>query len=1030
MPLALSMLLAAALAQAPQIDEALLENFTWRSVGPAGAGGRVVDVEVVGEFPFHIFVATASGGLWRSTNGGVTWEPIFDDQDVVSIGAIAVNPSNPDVLWVGTGEANPRNSVSWGNGVYKSNDGGKSWVNVGLENTHHIGRIAVDPRNPDTVYVAALGHIWAANDKRGLYKTTDGGASWERSLFIDEDTGVIDVAMDPRDSATLYAAAYEVRRDGFSGGDPETMTGDGSAIYKTNDGGRNWRKLTEGLPESEKGRIGIAVSKSDPAIVYAIVQTVTTVPARRDPEDPPPPTEDKTFEDGGVFRSTDRGESWEWMSSTNPRPFYYSQIRVDPSDPDRVYVLGSPLSVSENGGKDFERMDIKVHVDHHDLWINPDNSDHLVLGNDGGIYFSFDRGESWDFLNQIAIGQFYAIDVDMQKPYFIYGGVQDYCSWGGPSATRNSIGIAGSDWHKVMTGDGFQVRIDPSDPTILYAEAQYGRIVRHDRKTGQNTSIAPAAPEGKEDYRFNWETPLHISYHDSRTIYAGGNHLFRSPDRGNRWDVISPELTTATRSRADYRGGESHMVASMSAFAESPLDPAILYAGTDDGHVHVTSDGAASWTELTERVPDMPGRRWVSRLVASRFERKRVYAAFDGHRNDDFAPHLYVSNDLGQSWTSIASNLPVDGPVRVMREDVENPRLLFVGTEFGAFVSFNRGNSGESWTKLMNGMPTVAVADLVVHPRDHDLIAGTHGRSAYVMDIGPLQQMTDEVLAKDLHVFALENAVAFRYHVHSDDQFLGEKRFIADNPAFGATITYYVGTPPEDENAEAKIVIANSMGERVRELEAPASAGLHRVQWDLRHTSPPQDEGEGRGFGGAFLGPLVQPGSYRVTVDFPGRTVSTILEVEPDPELELDEADRRRRLDTVTRLLPLQREAFEASERTEKIKDELEALVESVSEAEDEDENELGLDELSESTRALAHRTDRTKSLVNRLYRAVENSPFAPTATQLRQLDELEARVAEDRASVTELTDTTLPELEERLDDNGIARVRVPSKDP
>ena len=652
-----------------------------------------------------------------------------------------------------------------------------------------------------------------------------------------------------------------------------------------------------------------------------------------------------------------------------------------------------------------------------------------MLGNDGGVYFSFDRGESWDFLNQIAIGQFYAIDVDMQKPYFIYGGVQDYCSWGGPSATRNSIGISSSDWYKVMTGDGFQVRIDPSNPSILYAEAQYGRIVRHDRKTGQNTSIAPDALEGEEDYRFNWETPLHISYHDSATIYAGGNHLFRSPDRGNRWEVVSPELTTATRSRADYRNGESHMVASMSAFAESPLDPAILYAGTDDGHVHVTSDGGASWTEITDRVPDMPGHRWVSRLVASRFERKRVYVAFDGHRNDDFAPHLFVSNDLGQSFRSIASNLPVDGPVRVIREDVENPRLLFVGTEFGAFVSFNGGNGGESWTRLMNGMPTVAVADLVVHPRDHDLVAGTHGRSAYVMDIGPLQQLTDEILGKDLHVFALENAVAFRYHVHSDDQFLGEKRFIADNPAFGATITYYVGTPPEDEDAEAKIVIASSMGERVRELKAPASAGVHRVQWDLRHMSPPQDEDEGRGFGGPFRGPLVLPGSYRVTVDLPGRTVSTILEVEPDPELELDEADRRQRLDTVTRLLPLQREAFETSERTAKIKDAIEALVESVSA----DEKELGLDELDDllkSTGALAHRTDRTKSLVNRLYRAVENSPFAPTATQLRQLDELEGRVAADRASVTELTDTTLPDLEERLDEHGIARVRVPSKDP
>ena len=850
---------ASGATQSTQLDESLLENFSWRSVGPPGAGGRIIDVDVAGEFPYTIFIAGATGGLWRSVNNGVTFEPLFDHEGTNSIGAIAIHPTNPDIIWVGTGENNARNSVSWGDGVYKSTDGGESWTNLGLRDSHHIGDILVDPTDPETVYVAALGHFWGASEERGVYKTSDGGESWERVLFIDENSGVVDLAMDARDSGTLYAAAYQVQRDGFSGGNPETMYGPGSGIYKTSDGGRSWKELTRGLPPGEKGRIGLAVSQTDPEIVYAIVQTATSVGAPRDPDIPadPDPAPPRTMRDGGVFRSSDRGESFEWVNGINPRPFYYSQIRVDPSDPDRVYVLGGSVAVSDDGGENFENLRMNVHVDHHDLWIDPANPDHLVLGNDGGLYFSYDRGVTWDFLNQMALGQFYAIDVDMRDPYYIYGGVQDYMSWAGPSATSNSIGITTSDWYKVMTGDGFQVRIDPTDPNIVYAESQGGGLIRHDQRSGQNTRIQPQAPNGDDRYRFNWDTPIHISYHDPATLYMGGNHLFRSRNRGNEWEAISPDLTTYTRSRPDFRDGEPQKVGSASAFAESPINPDLLFVGTDDGNVWMTRDGGTNWTDLTEYFPGLEGKRWVSRIIASRFDEDRAYAAFDGHRNDDFAPHVYMASDGGEHWVSIAANLPDDAPVRVIREDVKNPDLLFLGTEFAAYVSFDRG---ESWMRLMNGMPTVAVADLVVHPREGDLIAGTHGRSAFVMDISPLQELTPEVAEKDLHLFSVEDAVPFRYRVYTDDQFLGEKRWVAENPPYGATISYLVGAtlaaqledpasdaetepviadtgdeasaaaPGDRGNTRATITIRDVDGDLVRELRGPAREGLHRVQ--------------------------------------------------------------------------------------------------------------------------------------------------------------------------------------------------------
>ena len=814
-----ALVLSAPLARAQTLDEALLTHFTWRSVGPAGAGGRVVDVAVAGETTQRIYVAFATGGLWTSANEGTSWMPIFDHEAVSSIGDIAVDPSNPDTIWVGSGEVNPRNSVSWGDGVYKSADGGKTWTNTGLKDTNHIGRVIVDPRSPNTVYVAALGHMWGSSKERGVFKTTDGGLTWTSSLFVNEDTGAVDLVMDPLDSNTLYAAAYEVRRDRFAGGDPEKGWGPGSGIYKTTDAGRTWRRLTSGLPSGPLGRIGLDVSASNPRVVYAVVQTPTTVPRESvDEAGPPPaPAGPKTMKDGGVFRSDDRGETWTWVNAIDPRPFYHSQVRVDPADENHLYILGSPIAESLDGGRTFKNQPWNIHVDHHALWIDPRNHAHMINGNDGGIYVTWDGGRDWDFQNQMAVSQLYSVDVDMRKPYYIYGGVQDYCTWGGPSATRKTVGIQLADWFKVQTGDGFQARVDPTDYTIVYAESQNGGLVRHDLKSGRNVAIKPRARDGKPAYRFNWETPILISSHDHNTLYVGGNFVFKSTDRGDTWTEISPELPTAK-------------VGTIATIAESPVDAAVLYAGTDDGNVFGTRDGGRSWKNLTAKFPGMPGRRWVSRVVASRYEKGAAYVAFDGHRDDDFTTYLFKTADYGETWKSIKSDLPAAMPVRVVREDVKNPHLLFAGTEAAAFVSID---DGQHWTRLLNGMPTVPVADLIVHPRDGDLIAATHGRSFYVMDISPLQELTPQVLASDAHLFTVKPAVAFDYRVFTNDEFLAQKRFIAGNPPPGVTISYYL-----KNGGDAKLVILDRSGAVVRDLTATKEKGVNRVEWDLRGKPP------------------------------------------------------------------------------------------------------------------------------------------------------------------------------------------------
>ncbi len=1027
--------LFAALACGQQFDENLLKSFTWRSVGPAGAGGRVVDISAAGDSPQKIYIATGGGGVWRTSNQGTTWDPIFEHEDVGAIGAVAADPSNPDTIWVGTGEANPRNSVSWGDGVYKSTDGGKTWRNLGLKDTQHIGRIRIDPRNPDVVYVAALGHIWGPNAERGVFKTIDGGLSWTQSLKINADTGVVDLAMDPRDSNTLYAAAWQVRRDGFSGGDPGKQWGPGSGIYKTTDAGRTWRKLSQGLPRADLGRIGLAIAPSNPAILYAVVQTPTTAPSFPEGQEggpPPAPAGPRTMRDGGIFRSEDRGETWRWVNSVDNRPFYYSQVRVDPANENHVFVLGSNNSESDDGGVTFRNIVENIHVDHHALWIDPKNSRHMIDGNDGGVYMTWDGGHTWDFQNQMALSQMYSVDVDMQRPYFIYGGSQDYCSWAGPSATRNQVGIKYADWFKVQTGDGFQVRVDPADHNIIYAESQNGGLVRYDLHSGRNTSIKPRPRSGKPAYRFNWETPVLISSHDSKTLYMGGDFVFKSANRGDAWAEISPELTT-------------EKVGTITTIAESPLDASVLYAGTDDGNVWATRDGK-NWKNITAKIPGMPGKRWVSRLVASRWDAKTVYLAFDGHRSDDFTTYLFKSTDYGETWKSIAGDLPPSTPVRVVREDVKNPSLLFAGTESAAYAS-----GGAHWMPLMNRMPTTPIADLIVHPRDGDLIAATHGRSFWVMDISPLEELTPAVLSSDVHLFTVKPAIAFDYRVFTNDEFLAEKRFIGENPPMGAAISYYLKSAPQ---GDVKLAILDSKGTLVRELSAAKEKGIDRVQWDLRgkplvqsgrggaggrggrggrggggrggeqqaENPPGAPGGAGGGGRGGPTSALVDPGDYVARLTVEGREYTTPIHVDADPAVSLTTEQIESRRSLITAVMTLESKTDPANARAESLNTQLDALAKTV------DKPASAKDALASAVKesdTVKTEMARINRQVTQLFGQISGSPFSPTATEREELEDLQQEFDKQSAALDSLVHKTVPAIEKQLNDAGVPRISV-----
>lgn len=868
-----------------------LANLRFRSIGPALLSGRIVGLAVHPQDRSHYFVAVASGGVWKTDNAGVSWKPIFDNEGSYSIGCVVLDPKDPNTVWVGTGENNSQRSVGYGDGVYKSVDGGKSWTNLGLKDSQHIGKIVIDPRNSDTVYVASQGPLWNAGGDRGLYKTTDGGKIWNKILTISDNTGITDLVQDPRNPENMIAAAYQRRRHVYTlvNGGPE------SALYRTTDGGKTWNKLKSGLPTAEWGRVGLARSPSDPETVYAIVEAA-----------------DKQ---GGIFRSNDNGLTWEKRNPFDQQAQYYAHIVVDPKNKERLYVMSVFLQVSDDGGKTLRNLGERwKHVDNHTIWIDPEHPDYYMVGCDGGLYESYDRATSWRHISNLPVTQFYDVTCEqIDSPFYkVYGGTQDNNTLGGPNHSISGHGISNSDWHVIVGGDGFTCRVDPKDPNIVYAESQYGGLVRFDWRTGQRISIVPQAKPNEPPLRWNWDSPIIVSPHKNTRIYFAANRLFRSDDRGDNWTLVSGDLSRQLdRDKLPVMGKiqppdavSKHVSTSffgnITALSESPKKEGLIYVGTDDGLIQVTEDGGKNWRKI-EKFPKVPDMTFVARVAASQHDVNTVYAVMENHKNGDFAPYLLKSTDLGNTWTSIVGDLPARGSTLAFVEDHVDPKLLFAGTEFGLYVS---KDGGGKWHRLKNGLPTVAVKDLCIQQPMNDLVVATFGRGFYVLDdYSALRTATAEDLNQQAKLFAVRDAGLYmptlQYGLRGK-AFLGEAFYTAENPPYGAIITYHLkdalktqkkqrqekekkdpkAYPSKEElRAEAEeeepsivVTITDAKGQPVRVLSGSATAGVHRVTWDLTlpavNLPRPTPIGEGVEdlFGPPPGGPYAGPGQYRVSI--------------------------------------------------------------------------------------------------------------------------------------------------------------------
>ena len=884
-----------------------------RSIGPAVTGGRVHDVEALPSDPSVIFAATASGGLWKTTNRGITWRNVFDTMAVSTFGDVAFAPSDHRIMYAGTGEQNNRQSTSWGNGVYRSDDEGETWRHLGLTRTRHIGKVAVHPSDPDVVYVAALGNLWAPSEERGVFKTTDGGETWEKILYLDEHTGAVDLAMNPENPDIVYAATYQrLRRTwGFNGGGP------GSGIHMTTDGGEHWTELTNGIPAGDKGRIGIAIARANPRVLNAVIQHADD-------------------ELQGTYRTEDGGRTWERVNSLNPRPMYYSHIFIDPSNADRIYVLGTSSYKSEDGGRSFSGIaerptyDVGVHADHHALWIDPDDPEHLYLVGDAGFHESYDMGETFRKINNFVIGQFYGIGVDMRDPYYVYGGMQDNHSWMGPSRTRHWIGIINDDWRQIGFGDGMYWQIDPTDARYAYGNSQNGNYTRVDSYTGDRLDISPAEPMGGEDYRWDWVSPSLVSAHDPSTVYVGGNRLFVSRDRGLSWErtedltrqtdrdtleLMGVEGADITLSRNDGTSSYGEIV----TIAESPLNPDVLWVGVDDGNLQISRDGGSTWTEVGRNVDGVPDGTYVSRVTASVTGEGTAYASFDAHRDGDFAPYVFRTTDFGSTWEPLMDGLP-SGSVNDVIEHPDAPDVLFLGTEHHVFASTDAGATWAKWA----GMPTTHYDDLLLHPREKDLVLGTHGRSIWILDdTRPLMEWNASVASAPVHLFTVRPATIF--HFWKDTSYRGQAEYAGENPLQGALITYKLGSGSGD----ALLTIRNQEGDVVRRYEVPSGEGLHRVNWDLRH---PADPGSGPERWTPFhhdelprsVGPeghFVSPGTYTATLEAVGTEVSTTVRVLPDPEMPVTAEEYRTREAFLGDLLEMQDEITQVADEAGRIRE-------------------------------------------------------------------------------------------------------------
>jgi hypothetical protein len=867
----------------PVLD-AVLTSLEWRSIGPANMSGRVTDVEGIPSPSRTFYVATAAGGVWKTTNNGVTLRPLFQSERVASLGDMAIAPSDTNQVWLGTGEEDARNSISPGGGIYKSADGGMTWNLMGLEKTEHIGRIVVHPTNPDVVWVAAMGATWRTNPERGLYKTVDGGRSWQLKKFINDTTGFIDVVIHPRNPDVLFAASWQRIRTPFS----LYSGGRGSALWRTTDGGETWTEVTGGgFPQTMKGRIGLDISLSHPDIMYALVEA--EAPDGHDPEDRMRGCRASKAGGCGLYRSEDGGRSWNWMAPQNVRPFYYSEVRIDPVDPDRVFWSSTPVNFSTDAGRTVRTATLGLHVDHHAMWIDPLDPQRMVAGNDGGIGVSFDRGGNWWFPNTYAIGQFYAVSFDMAVPYSVCGGLQDNGTWCGPS--RKAGQITNADWFNVGGGDGFVTAQDPRDPCRVYYESQGGAMNSRNICTGEmygvqrpnmqqryrmwEDSIAVVQPDPdvvpdtesqrrlarfranqvrdsvEDQFRYNWNTPFFLSPHNPDVFYAGANRVLKSVSRGQNLQPISPDLSKrdsikiriATRITggitADVTGAE--MFGTIVSLAESPVRQGLLAAGTDDGNVWISRDDGGNWTDLTPKFRRLvPDTSYVSRIEFSPHDASRFYVTFDDHRRGNFQPYVLVTRDGGNTFRSIASNLPTGGPdfVHVVREDPVNPNLLYVGTDVGLYLSLDQGQNWHRWT---NGFPTTPVHDLKIHPRDRELIVGTHGRSIWVVDVAPLQQLTQRLLAGTDPVL-FEGSPGLQFPTPSSGGgSTGHSFWRGDNRASNATVHYWL---PSQVNGEVQLTVTDAGGNVIQTLSGPGGAGLHTVSWNMRTIPAPRPAAE------------------------------------------------------------------------------------------------------------------------------------------------------------------------------------------
>jgi len=1104
-----------ATAAAPDYG-AILNTLRFREIGPAAMGGRIDDFAVVESDPDIIYAGAASGGVFKTQNGGTTWQPVFDNETTSTIGAVTVAPSDPSIVWVGTGEANNRQSSSWGNGVYKSTDAGKTWHHMGLAETHHIGRIVIHPGDPNIVYVAAAGRLWGPSKERGVYKTTDGGKTWSNVLFINEDTGVTDIALDYESPGTLIAAAYQRRRTvfGFNGGGPN------GGLYKTTDGGATWKKLEKGLPwdpsprpipqpggggfagggagggggfggggagaaalaqqqappvpppspeaMKEIGRIGLSFYRRNTNVVYALIEHAA----------------------GGVFRSEDKGETWTRMSETNPRGMYFSQIRIDPNNDQRIWMGGVQMYYSDDGGRTFRQNLVqRVHSDFHAIWIDPHDSSHIILGCDGGIYMSRDRGQSWTFENTVPLGQFYEIGLDMARPYHICGGLQDNNAWCGPSATLDTRGITNADWFTVGGGDGFYAQVDPTDPNIVYAESQDGNVLRRDLKTHESRSIRPPAPEG-ERYRFQWNSPIVVSPHDPRTIFYGGNYLFKSTDRGDSWTRLGPDLTTAQdRDKLPIMGKVPdkntlsrhdgvQVWPAITTIDQSRLNQDLLWVGTDDGNLQITRDGGRNWKNVAEKVKGVPKGTYVSRVVASRHAEGTAYATFDGHRSNDFNVYVYMTTDYGETWKPIRNGLPDDnGTVHVIREHHRNPKLLFLGTEHGLYISFDQGTR---WSRLKMNLPTVPVDDVAIHPRDNDLVLATHGRSIWILDdITPLEQISDAVIAEDVHLFDVRSATDWRL-ANRGGGFYGQQLFLGPNPPHGALIQYYLKTKP-DEKERVRITISDKDGKLVRELNGAKEAGLNRVVWDLRArpliapeggaaaaagagggeataaaeaAETPAAPGFGGGFGGGGGALRVEPGVYTVKLTLGKNEQSRTITVEEDPRITISAEDRAARRQALAQLAQMTAAATAAQRSMTGLRTSLSNFLEGakrpgaaklpenvqkaaedlLKKVEETCKKFAALAQCGESAAGrgaagppLVYTPPPITQRIGQLTGGIENYTAAPTAWQLDQIKLLQGLLSDAGGAARKLTQEDLPALNKMMNDAGVPHISVPT---